>query len=180
MDYNNFIEELLKKPVCMMTGEEYLELTHFALANAQNAASYPSQGGMLSLRLNMAAGCLDYRLKVLRSQLPLYPHHRAVRRAQLHAQRGPRDRFPPGRSASLGGRERGHRNEVPAGGQLEELASASRTFRLLPGIGRLAVEEPPSGDAELLKPGLVGHPVLLAVMHYLCNFFFAHHNLQKF
>ena len=44
MDYNNLIEELLKKPVCMMTGEEYLELTHFALANAQNTASYPSQG----------------------------------------------------------------------------------------------------------------------------------------
>lgn len=46
MDYNNLIEELLRKPVCMMTGEEYLELTHFALANAQNTASYPSQGGV--------------------------------------------------------------------------------------------------------------------------------------
>ena len=62
MDYNNLIEELLKKPVCMMTGEEYLELTHFALANAQNTASYPSQAGQKALGVHALAvelGCYD-------------------------------------------------------------------------------------------------------------------------
>ena len=33
------IEGLLEKPVYMMTGEEYLELTHYALANSPNAAN---------------------------------------------------------------------------------------------------------------------------------------------
>ena len=62
MDYNNLIEELLKKPVCMMTGEEYLELTHYALANAQNAAICPSQGGQKALGVHALAvelGCSD-------------------------------------------------------------------------------------------------------------------------
>ena len=62
MDYNNLIEELLKKPVCMMTGEENLELTHYALANAQNAASYQSQGGQKALGVHALAvefGCSD-------------------------------------------------------------------------------------------------------------------------
>ena len=35
------IEGLLEKPVYMMTGEEYLELTHYALANSPNADRKP-------------------------------------------------------------------------------------------------------------------------------------------
>ncbi len=39
------IEGLLEKPVYMMTGEEYLELTNYALANYRNAANRPTQAG---------------------------------------------------------------------------------------------------------------------------------------
>ena len=38
------IEGLLEKPVYMMTGEEYLELTHYALANSPNAAGQKALG----------------------------------------------------------------------------------------------------------------------------------------
>ena len=37
MSTTKSIEGLLEKPVYMMTGEEYLELTHYALANSPNA-----------------------------------------------------------------------------------------------------------------------------------------------
>ena len=38
MSTTKSIEGLLEKPVYMMTGEEYLELTHYALANSPNAS----------------------------------------------------------------------------------------------------------------------------------------------
>ena len=41
MSTTKSIEGLLEKPVYMMTGEEYLELTHYALANSPNAANRP-------------------------------------------------------------------------------------------------------------------------------------------
>lgn len=68
MDYNKLIEELLKKPVCMMTGEEYLKLTHFALANAQSAVSCPPQGGQKALGVHALAvelGCSDSTIYAL-------------------------------------------------------------------------------------------------------------------
>ena len=36
MSTTKSIEGLLEKPVYMMTGEEYLELTHYALANRRD------------------------------------------------------------------------------------------------------------------------------------------------
>lgn len=68
MDYNKLIEELLKKPVCMMTGEEYLKLTHFALVNAQSAVSCPPQGGQKALGVHALAvelGCSDSTIYAL-------------------------------------------------------------------------------------------------------------------
>ena len=43
MSTTKSIEGLLEKPVYMMTGEEYLELTHYALANSPNAANRPGK-----------------------------------------------------------------------------------------------------------------------------------------
>ena len=45
MSTTKSIEGLLEKPVYMMTGEEYLALTHYALANSPNAANRPAQAG---------------------------------------------------------------------------------------------------------------------------------------
>ena len=49
------IEGLLEKPVYMMTGEEYLELTHYALANSPNAANRPTQARIYYLRADARA-----------------------------------------------------------------------------------------------------------------------------
>ena len=49
MSTTKSIEGLLEKPVYMMTGEEYLELTHYALANSPNAANRPTQAGQKAL-----------------------------------------------------------------------------------------------------------------------------------
>ena len=49
------IEGLLEKPVYMMTGEEYLELTHYALANSPNAANRPTQAGQKALGVHALA-----------------------------------------------------------------------------------------------------------------------------
>ena len=45
MSTTKSIEGLLEKPVYMMTGEEYLELTHYALANSPAAANRSAQAG---------------------------------------------------------------------------------------------------------------------------------------
>ena len=60
MSTTKSIEGLLEKPVYMMTGEEYLELTHYALANSPNAANRPTQAGQKALGVHALAvelGC---------------------------------------------------------------------------------------------------------------------------
>lgn len=62
------IEGLLEKPVYMMTGEEYLELTHYALANSPNAANRPAQAGQKALGVHALAvelGCSDSTIYAL-------------------------------------------------------------------------------------------------------------------
>lgn len=62
------IEGLLEKPVYMMTGEEYLELTHYALSNSQNAAGHAAQGGQKALGVHALAvelGCSDSTIYAL-------------------------------------------------------------------------------------------------------------------
>lgn len=62
------IEGLLEKPVYMMTGEEYLELTHYALTNSPNVAAQPAQGGKKALGVHALAvelGCSDSTIYVL-------------------------------------------------------------------------------------------------------------------
>ena len=68
MNKTKSIEGLLEKPVYMMTGEEYLELTHYALANSSNAAAQPAQGGKKALGVHALAvelGCSDSTIYVL-------------------------------------------------------------------------------------------------------------------
>ena len=55
MSTTKSIEGLLEKPVYMMTGEEYLELTHYALANSPNAANRPTQAGQKALGVHALA-----------------------------------------------------------------------------------------------------------------------------
>ena len=70
------IEGLLEKPVYMMTGEEYLELTHYALANSPNAANRnspnaanrPTQTGQKALGVHALAvelGCSESTIYAL-------------------------------------------------------------------------------------------------------------------
>ena len=62
------IEGLLEKPVYMMTGEEYLELTHYALANSPNAANRPTQAGQKALGVHALAvelGCSESTIYAL-------------------------------------------------------------------------------------------------------------------
>ena len=62
MSTTKSIEGLLEKPVYMMTGEEYLELTHYALANSPNAANRPTQAGQKALGVHALAvelGCSE-------------------------------------------------------------------------------------------------------------------------
>jgi hypothetical protein len=68
MNKTKSIEGLLEKPVYMMTGEEYLELTHYALANSSNAAAQPTQGSKKALGVHALAvelGCSDSTIYVL-------------------------------------------------------------------------------------------------------------------
>ena len=51
MDSNNLIEGLLQKPLWQMTGEEYCQLTHYALSLSPNTGSSPAPPGQL--------GCSD-------------------------------------------------------------------------------------------------------------------------
>lgn len=62
------IEGLLEKPVYMMTGEEYLELTHYALANSQTTANQTARGGQKAFGVHALAvelGCSDSTIYAL-------------------------------------------------------------------------------------------------------------------
>ena len=72
------------------------------------------------------------------------------------------------------GRKRRHGNETVSGTQLQERALGVLGDFLL-GILRFRIIELPCRDAELLKPGLVGDLVGLAVADDLCHFFTCHH-----
>lgn len=68
MSTTKSIEGLLEKPVYMMTGEEYLELTHYALANSPNAANRPTQAGQKALGVHALAvelGCSESTIYAL-------------------------------------------------------------------------------------------------------------------
>ena len=62
MDSNNLIEGLLQKPLWQMTGEEYCQLTQYALSLSQNAGSSPAPPGQKALGVHALAvelGCSD-------------------------------------------------------------------------------------------------------------------------
>ena len=62
MDSNNFIEGLLQKPLWQMTGEEYCQLTHYALSLSPNTGSSPAPPGQKALGVHALAvelGCSD-------------------------------------------------------------------------------------------------------------------------
>lgn len=68
MSTSKTIEGLLEKPVYMMTGEEYLELTHYALANSQPAANQTTSGGQKAFGVHALAvelGCSDSTIYAL-------------------------------------------------------------------------------------------------------------------
>ena len=68
MSTTKSIEGLLEKPVYMMTGEEYLELTHYALSNSPNAANRPTQAGQKALGVHALAvelGCSESTIYAL-------------------------------------------------------------------------------------------------------------------
>lgn len=68
MSTSKTIEGLLEKPVYMMTGEEYLELTHYALANSQPAANQTTRGGQKAFGVHALAvelGCSDSTIYAL-------------------------------------------------------------------------------------------------------------------
>ena len=62
MDSNNLIEGLLHKPLWQMTGEEYCQLTHYALSISPNSGSSPAPPGQKALGVHALAvelGCSD-------------------------------------------------------------------------------------------------------------------------
>ena len=62
MNTNAIIEGLLQKPLWQMTGEEYCQLTHYALSLSQNAESSASPPGQKALGVHALAielGCSD-------------------------------------------------------------------------------------------------------------------------
>ena len=62
MDSNNLIEGLLQKPLWQMTGEEYCQLTHYALSLSPNTGSSPAPPGQKALGVHTLAvelGCSD-------------------------------------------------------------------------------------------------------------------------
>ena len=68
MSKSKTIEGLLEKPVYMMTGEEYVELTHYALANSQSAAGQTARGGQKAFGVHALAvelGCSDSTIYAL-------------------------------------------------------------------------------------------------------------------
>ena len=68
METKNKIEGLLEKPLWQMTGEEYYELTQFALASSRNADSGSIPAGQKALGVHALAvelGCSDSTIYAL-------------------------------------------------------------------------------------------------------------------
>lgn len=62
MENKSNISELLSKPLWQMTGEEYYELTQFALASSRNADRGSTPAGQKALGVHALAvelGCSD-------------------------------------------------------------------------------------------------------------------------
>ena len=62
METKNKIEGLLEKPLWQMTGEEYCQLTHYALSLSPNAGSSQTPAGQKALGIHALAvelGCSD-------------------------------------------------------------------------------------------------------------------------
>jgi hypothetical protein len=62
MNTNAIIDGLLQKPLWQMTGEEYCQLTHYALSlspNAESSASPPGQKALGVHALAIELGCSD-------------------------------------------------------------------------------------------------------------------------
>ena len=62
MDSNNLIEGLLHKPLWQMTGEEYSQLTHYALSLSPNTGASPVPPGQKAFGVHALAvelGCSD-------------------------------------------------------------------------------------------------------------------------
>ena len=62
MDSNNLIEGLLQKPLWQMTGEEYCQLTHYALSLSPNTGSSQAPTVQKALGIHALAvelGCSD-------------------------------------------------------------------------------------------------------------------------
>ena len=68
MNSNNLIEGLLQKPLWQMTGEEYCQLTHYALSISPNSGSSPAPPGQKALGVHALAvelGCSDSTIYAL-------------------------------------------------------------------------------------------------------------------
>ena len=68
MENKSNISELLSKPLWQMTGEEYYELTQFALASSQNADRGSTPAGQKALGVHALAvelGCSDSTIYAL-------------------------------------------------------------------------------------------------------------------
>ena len=68
MENKSNIDELLRKPLWQLTGEEYYELTKFALASSQNAAPGSAPAGQKALGVHALAvelGCSDSTIYAL-------------------------------------------------------------------------------------------------------------------
>lgn len=68
MENKSNISELLSKPLWQMTGEEYYELTQFALASSRNAGSGSTPAGQKALGVHALAvelGCSDSTIYAL-------------------------------------------------------------------------------------------------------------------
>ena len=69
MESNILIEGLLQKPLWQMTGEEYCQLTHYALSLSPNTGSSPALPGQKALGVHALAvelGCSDSTVYALR------------------------------------------------------------------------------------------------------------------
>ncbi len=68
MDTHSHIEGLLEKPLWQMTGEEYCQLTHYALSLSQNAGPSQAPAGQKVLGVHALAvelGCSDSTIYAL-------------------------------------------------------------------------------------------------------------------
>ena len=68
MNTNAIIDGLLQKPLWQMTGEEYCQLTHYALSLSPNTGSSPAPPGQKALGVHALAvelGCSDSTIYAL-------------------------------------------------------------------------------------------------------------------